>query len=176
MPEIGEVRAHAERLERDFAGRALAGFRPISFHVLKTFTPDPADAIGHELASISTRGKYLHLDFGSTGFVVHLMQGGRLRPDEKQRRGKRQRETDATREAPESGVRGPERVHDEREHCQEHRVKGSRQQDETTERVVGPRLPRGAEREDDAREARQPDGELPQQRELILPRHGRRAA
>ena len=30
------------------------------------------------------RGKHLLLDFGELTFVVHLMQGGRLKPDEKQ--------------------------------------------------------------------------------------------
>lgn len=84
MPELGEIRAHAERLEAEFAGRTLSGFRPISFYVLKTFSPDPDDAVGERLASIATRGKYLHLHFGKVGFLIHLMQGGRLRPDEKQ--------------------------------------------------------------------------------------------
>jgi formamidopyrimidine-DNA glycosylase len=84
MPEIGEVRAHAERLEAEFAGRTLARFRPISFHVLKTFSPDPSDAVGQQLQSTATRGKYLFLQFDDIGFLVHLMQGGRLRPDPKQ--------------------------------------------------------------------------------------------
>ncbi len=84
MPEIAEVRAHAERLADEFGGRTLARFRPISFQILKTFTPDPAEAEGHPLESVTTRGKYLHLDFGPIGFLLHLMQGGRLRPDEKQ--------------------------------------------------------------------------------------------
>jgi formamidopyrimidine-DNA glycosylase len=84
MPEIGEVRAHAERLEAEFSGRRLAKFRPISFHVLKTFTPDPAEAIGESLVSTATRGKYLVLQFETVGFLVHLMQGGRLKPDPKQ--------------------------------------------------------------------------------------------
>lgn len=84
MPEIGEVRAHAERVADDFGGRVLERFRPITFHVLKTFTPDPDTANGHPLAGTRTRGKFLYLDFGDIGFLVHLMQGGRLRPDAKQ--------------------------------------------------------------------------------------------
>ncbi len=84
MPEIGEIRAHAERLETSFAGRTLAGFRPITFYVLKTFSPDPSLAHGQTLNSVSTRGKYLRMYFDDVVFVVHLMQGGRLRPDEKQ--------------------------------------------------------------------------------------------
>lgn len=84
MPEIGEIRAHAERLDADWAGRQLAGFRPITFYVLKTFAPDPATAVGETLRSVTTRGKYLQLHFDSVIFIIHLMQGGRLRPDEKQ--------------------------------------------------------------------------------------------
>ncbi len=84
MPEIGEVRAHAERLADEFAGRRLEKFRPISFYVLKTFSPDPSDAVGQTLVSTTTRGKYLVLQFEEIGFLVHLMQGGRLKPDPKQ--------------------------------------------------------------------------------------------
>ena len=34
--------------------------------------------------AVGRRGKHLLLDFGAVTFVVHLMQGGRLKPDEKQ--------------------------------------------------------------------------------------------
>lgn len=84
MPEIGEIQAHAERLEADWAGKTLAKFRPITFYVLKTFAPDPSTAHGQTLRSVTTRGKYLKLVFDDTTFLIHLMQGGRLRPDEKQ--------------------------------------------------------------------------------------------
>jgi formamidopyrimidine-DNA glycosylase len=84
VPELPEVQAHAERLEDDFAGTALAAFRPLAFTALKTFRPDPAELVGEALASVRRRGKHLLLDFPSASFVVHLMQGGRLVPDEKQ--------------------------------------------------------------------------------------------
>lgn len=84
MPEIGEIQAHAERLDADWAGKTVAGFRPITFYVLKTFSPDPNTVHGEVLDRIDTRGKYLRLWFDSAVFIVHLMQGGRLRPDEKQ--------------------------------------------------------------------------------------------
>jgi formamidopyrimidine-DNA glycosylase len=83
MPELPEVRAHAERLDAAFAGTALAGFRPISFTALKTFAPAPEVAVDAPLAYVGQRGKHLLLDFGVATFVIHLMQGGRLRPDEK---------------------------------------------------------------------------------------------
>ena len=84
MPELPEVQAHAERLDAEFAGTALAKFRPITFTALKTAVPAPEAAVDHELVFVGRRGKQLLLDFGTVTFVVHLMQGGRLKPDEKQ--------------------------------------------------------------------------------------------
>ena len=105
MPEIPEIRAHAERLEALAAGEVLKRFEPLSFTALKTANPPPSDAGGSALRSIGQRAKYLLLRFalpprdaadgdGAAGdskagnseyaadgltFVVHLMQGGRLR-------------------------------------------------------------------------------------------------
>ncbi|WP_419933312.1 DNA-formamidopyrimidine glycosylase family protein [Candidatus Poriferisodalis sp.] len=100
MPEIPEIRAHAERLEALAAGGVLKRFEPLSFTALKTASPQPNDAVGWSLERISQRAKFLllHLappssdsDSGNAGltFVVHLMQGGRLRvlePDAKRPR------------------------------------------------------------------------------------------
>ena len=95
VPELPEIKAHAERLTEAFGGAVLERFEPISFTALKTFAPDPASAVGLALRSVDHRGKHLMLHFGpgeSEGtdgsddeatFVVHLMQGGRLVPDEK---------------------------------------------------------------------------------------------
>jgi formamidopyrimidine-DNA glycosylase len=84
MPELPELQAHAERLTAEFGGRELKTFRPIAFTALKTYAPPPDDAFGHALHHVGRRGKYLLMDFEVETFVVHLMQGGRLRPDEKQ--------------------------------------------------------------------------------------------
>ncbi len=84
VPELPEVQAHAERLDAAFAGAVLARFRPLAFTALKTFDPDPAVTHGEPLESVGRRGKALLLRFPSATHVVHLMQGGRLRPDEKQ--------------------------------------------------------------------------------------------
>ncbi|MEZ5270566.1 MAG: DNA-formamidopyrimidine glycosylase family protein [Microthrixaceae bacterium] len=95
MPELPEIKAHAERLTEAFGGAVLERFEPISFTALKTFAPDPASAVGLALRSVDHRGKHLMLHFGpgepegtdgsddEVTFVVHLMQGGRLVPDEK---------------------------------------------------------------------------------------------
>jgi formamidopyrimidine-DNA glycosylase len=84
VPELPEVQAHAERLDREFAGTPLERFQPITFTALKTAVPPPEDAYGQSLVFVGRRGKQLLLDFGTATFVVHLMQGGRLKPDEKQ--------------------------------------------------------------------------------------------
>lgn len=84
MPELPEVRAHAERLDAELSGAVLAGFRPLTFTALKTFSPAPEAAVGRPLTAVRNRGKHLLLDHDGLTFVVHLMQGGRLKPDEKQ--------------------------------------------------------------------------------------------
>jgi formamidopyrimidine-DNA glycosylase len=104
MPEMPEVQAHAERLTEAFGGAVLQRFTPLTFTALKTVTPGPESAQGTPLAEVGRRGKHLLLRFpdaptpalaasgdhtgdppgGGVTFVVHLMQGGRLRVDEKQ--------------------------------------------------------------------------------------------
>jgi len=84
VPELPEVQAHAERLDAAFAEAVLARFTPLTFTALKTAAPSPAEAEGHALVFVGRRGKYLLFDFGTLTFVVHLMQGGRVKPDEKQ--------------------------------------------------------------------------------------------
>ena len=83
MPEMPEVQAHAERLEQQFAGRVLKGFRPFNFTALKTAVPAPDEAFGLPLLGVGRRGKYLTLRFEPITFVIHLMQGGRLLADDK---------------------------------------------------------------------------------------------
>ena len=84
MPEMPEVQAHAERLTEQFGGAVLERFRPITFTALKTFSPAPETLHGLPLLEVARRGKHLLLRFEPATFVVHLMQGGRLKPDDKQ--------------------------------------------------------------------------------------------
>jgi formamidopyrimidine-DNA glycosylase len=84
VPELPELQAHAERLTAAFAGTQLAEFRPLTFTVMKTATPPYGAADGSALRRVGRRGKYLLLEFEPLTFAVHLMQGGRLKPDEKQ--------------------------------------------------------------------------------------------
>jgi formamidopyrimidine-DNA glycosylase len=83
MPELPEVQAHAERLTDGYAGAVLERFVPLRFTALKTATPPPDQAHDHPLVAVGRRGKYLLADFGALTFVVHLMQGGRLKEDAK---------------------------------------------------------------------------------------------
>ena len=83
MPEVAEVQAHAERLDRDFAGLTLAKFQALKFTALRTVAPAPDAAYGEPLERVGRRGKYLLLEFASVTFAVHLMQGGRLLVDAK---------------------------------------------------------------------------------------------
>ncbi|MFT5203021.1 MAG: formamidopyrimidine-DNA glycosylase [Candidatus Aldehydirespiratoraceae bacterium] len=92
MPELPEIKAHAERLAENWTGAELAAFRVLHLTALKTYSPQPKEAFGRPLTGAGHRGKYLYLHFGSAQggdehpltFVMHLMQGGRLRPDPKQ--------------------------------------------------------------------------------------------
>src|SRR3954447_9875235 len=81
MPELPEVEAHAERLDARYAGAELTKFVPLTFTALKTATPPATDAHGQSLVYVGRRGKHLLLDFGTLTFVVHLMQGGRLKEE-----------------------------------------------------------------------------------------------
>ena len=86
MPELPELQAHAERLTAEFGGAKLHRVEPLSFTALKTVSPTPDAAAGQPLLEVRRRGKHLLLAFGATVHVVHLMQGGRLKPDPKRSR------------------------------------------------------------------------------------------
>ena len=81
------MQAHGERLADALSGWKLKRFEALNFAVLKTFNPPPDAAVGHRLTGVGRRAKYLMLEFDNGHrHVVHLMQGGRLRPDEKRSR------------------------------------------------------------------------------------------
>ena len=94
MPELPEVQAHAERLAAAFSAARLERFEPLSFTALKTYRPSPDAAAGRVLDGVARRGKHLLLGFADLTFVVHLMQGGRLRPVDGSADGRRRRPRD----------------------------------------------------------------------------------
>ena len=80
-----EVQAHCERMTEALAGATLTKFQLINFAGLKTFDPPADAAVGAALVAVERHAKYLMLRFDNdVSHVVHLMQGGRLRPDPKQ--------------------------------------------------------------------------------------------
>ena len=80
-----EVQAHCERMTEALADATLTAFRLINFAGLKTFDPPADAAVGARLVAVERHAKSLVLRFDNDiSHVVHLMQGGRLRPDPKQ--------------------------------------------------------------------------------------------
>ncbi len=79
MPEMPEIRAHAERLDGAVAGKTLTEFKIHKIPSLKTYDPQPKDLEGQVCNSVSARGKLLILDFDEVNVVIHLMQAGRLK-------------------------------------------------------------------------------------------------
>ncbi len=80
-----EVQAHCERMTEALAGATLSKFQLINFAGLKTFDPPADAAVGATLVAVERHAKWLLLRFDNDiTHVVHLMQGGRLRPDPKQ--------------------------------------------------------------------------------------------
>ena len=87
MPELPELQAHAERLTEALRGDVLRRVEALSFSALKTYDPPVDAAVGSSVVGVARRGKHLLVGFeGDVVHVVHLMQGGRLKPDPKQAR------------------------------------------------------------------------------------------
>lgn len=84
MPELPEIRAQADRIGERFHDAELSRFTALSFTALKTVDPSPDAAVGQRLQATGSRGKHLLMTFEACTFVIHLMQGGRLEPDERQ--------------------------------------------------------------------------------------------
>jgi formamidopyrimidine-DNA glycosylase len=79
MPELPQMQALAERLDRELTGAELEGIEPIGFSALKTVVPPADSLVGHTVTGVGRRGKYLVLDFADAGrLLIHLSQGGRL--------------------------------------------------------------------------------------------------
>lgn len=90
MPERPEMQALAERLSSRIRGLSFAGYEPLQFSALKTFTPAPESLVGRKVERLDRRGKYVLIDFGGPRICFHLSQGGRVDIEEepKKTRGK----------------------------------------------------------------------------------------
>lgn len=86
MPELPEIAAHAERLADGWAGATLTAVEPLSVAALKTVDPPLDGGVGGRVTGVGRRGKHLLLRVDTEppiAYVVHLMQGGRIRTDVK---------------------------------------------------------------------------------------------
>lgn len=79
MPELPQMQALAERLDRELAGHTLERADALGFSALKTVAPPPDALVGARLERVERVGKYLVLDFADRGrILVHLSQAGRV--------------------------------------------------------------------------------------------------
>jgi formamidopyrimidine-DNA glycosylase len=79
MPELPEVNALVELLDRELAGAVVAGVELASFAVLKTFDPPVSALSGLTVTGVSRHGKFIDIDVDGLHVVVHLAKAGWLR-------------------------------------------------------------------------------------------------
>jgi formamidopyrimidine-DNA glycosylase len=79
MPELPDVTVYVEALQRDLAGRVLAGVRLASPFVVRSYDPPIARAAGRKVLSVFRIGKRIVFALeGHLYLVVHLMIAGRF--------------------------------------------------------------------------------------------------
>lgn len=90
MPELPEVQALAESLDRRLRGRRIAGLTVASIAALKTYDPPAAALAGREVAGVQRHGKFLDIEAAgaaagdaSLHLVAHLSRAGWVRWREK---------------------------------------------------------------------------------------------
>jgi formamidopyrimidine-DNA glycosylase len=83
MPELPEVQALAESLDRRLRGRRIAALAVASIAALKTYDPPVAALAGRSVAGVARHGKFLDLEAAPTSgagpslhLVAHLSRGG----------------------------------------------------------------------------------------------------
>ena len=90
MPELPEVQALAEILDRRLRGRRVAAFTVPSIAALKTYDPPAAALAGREIVGVQRHGKFLDIEAAdanaggpSLHLVAHLGRAGWVRWREK---------------------------------------------------------------------------------------------
>lgn len=79
MPELPEVNALVEFLNREAAGSVVAQIELASFSVLKTFDPPVGALQGLEITGVGRHGKFIDIDVSGIHVIVHLAKAGWLR-------------------------------------------------------------------------------------------------
>jgi formamidopyrimidine-DNA glycosylase len=79
MPEMPEMQALSERLDRELAGAVLRRADVLGFTGLKTVVPSPEELGGRKVTGVARRGKFVVLSFeGGLRLLLHLSQAGRV--------------------------------------------------------------------------------------------------
>ena len=87
MPELPEIVAYIEALERRIAGTVLEAARVRSFSLLRTFDPPLEAVVGQTVVGLRRIGKRIVFEFGDELFMVlHLMVAGRLQWHEERKK------------------------------------------------------------------------------------------
>lgn len=79
MPELPEVNALVEFLNKEVSGSVVAAVELASFSVLKTFDPPVTALSGLEITGVTRHGKFIDIDVSGLHIVVHLAKAGWLR-------------------------------------------------------------------------------------------------
>lgn len=79
MPELPEVEALVQFLDRQTSGTQLSRIELASFSALKTVAPSPQDLLGSRVVHWVRHGKYLCLEMTRACLVVHLSRAGWLK-------------------------------------------------------------------------------------------------
>lgn len=79
MPELPEVAALADMLQRRAVGRTVARIDVAAVHVVKTVDPPLHRLVGEVVTGALRRGKFLGLEVGGAYLVTHLARAGWLR-------------------------------------------------------------------------------------------------
>lgn len=78
MPELPEIQAVVEGLDRALAGRRVVAARQLHPSIVKTASPGLGDIVENTVSSAWRRGKLIGLTIGPYDLVVHPMQSGRV--------------------------------------------------------------------------------------------------
>jgi formamidopyrimidine-DNA glycosylase len=79
MPELPDIVAYVEALERKTVGHAIADIRIKSPFIIRSFEPPMSAAIGQTVTAVRRLGKRIVMVLeGELFLVVHLMIAGRF--------------------------------------------------------------------------------------------------
>jgi formamidopyrimidine-DNA glycosylase len=79
VPELPDIVAYIEALDRKIGGREITGVRIKSPFVVRSFEPPISSAVGHRVEGIRRMGKRIVIDLDrDLHIVIHLMIAGRF--------------------------------------------------------------------------------------------------